>query len=222
MGLPIQPGHVDYGPDAENILCNAFQNLQRQIEYPGLQSIKVSIDDDTCGTDRNVRFAVGASAVSTTLSTLDDSDLQVEILNLLADTSQCSVACDVFEDLFGSASSSVLWSRLSKVSLSLAGHQRMEIDSQEDNASDESQSYSDSIPLSELRDNGTTAAKLNGSDVRFHFFGQFSFAKQSFVHETCVVKVPEGVKDEDIPSLAAMGCGYQTGILRSSRDTRRS
>ena len=67
-----------------------------------------------------------------------------------------------------------------------------------------------------LRDNGITAAKLNGTDVRFHFFGQSSFAKRSFVHETCVVKVPEGVKDEDIPSLAAMGCGYQTGIYRFS------
>jgi Zn-dependent alcohol dehydrogenase len=71
-----------------------------------------------------------------------------------------------------------------------------------------------------LRDNGTTAAKLNGTDVRFHFFGQSSFAKRSFVHETCVVKVPEGVKDEDIPSLAAMGCGYQTGIYRSSYNAK--
>jgi Zn-dependent alcohol dehydrogenase len=72
-----------------------------------------------------------------------------------------------------------------------------------------------------LRDDGTTAAKLNGIDVRFHFFGQSSFAKRSFVHETCVVKVPEGVKDEDIPSLAAMGCGYQTGISKPSCDSKR-
>jgi len=72
-----------------------------------------------------------------------------------------------------------------------------------------------------LRDNGTTAAKLNGADVRFHFFGQSSFAKRSFVHETCVVKVPDGVKDEDIASLAAMGCGYQTGIFEPSHDLDR-
>ena len=67
-----------------------------------------------------------------------------------------------------------------------------------------------------LRDNGTIAAKLNGDDVCFHFFGQSSFAKRSFVHETRVVKAPNGDKEENIPSLAAMGCGYQTGISKPS------
>lgn len=47
-----------------------------------------------------------------------------------------------------------------------------------------------------LGNNGTTAAKLNGSGVRFHFFGQSSFAKRSFLHETCVAKIPDGVEDE--------------------------
>lgn len=64
-----------------------------------------------------------------------------------------------------------------------------------------------------VRPDGTTAAKLKGTDtsVRFHFFGQSSFAKRSFVQETSVVKLPDGIPDEDIPFLAAMGCGYQTG-----------
>lgn len=58
-----------------------------------------------------------------------------------------------------------------------------------------------------VRPDGTTAAKMKstGEDVRFHFFGQSSFAKRSFVQETCVVKVPDGIKDEDLPFLAAMG-----------------
>lgn len=57
----------------------------------------------------------------------------------------------------------------------------------------------------------TTAAKLkkDGKDVRAHFFGQSSFAKTSFVQETCIVKF-DGSPDE-AAKFAAMGCGYQTG-----------
>ena len=64
-----------------------------------------------------------------------------------------------------------------------------------------------------VRADGTTAAKLKGTDtsLRFHFFGQSSFAKTSVVAETSVVKVPDYIADELIPTLAAMGCGYQTG-----------
>lgn len=73
-----------------------------------------------------------------------------------------------------------------------------------------------------VRPDGTTAAKLKGTDitVRNHFFGQSSFARINFVQETSVVKVPDGVPDESIPFLAAMGCGYQTGqyaVLLSKR-----
>lgn len=65
-----------------------------------------------------------------------------------------------------------------------------------------------------VRPNGSTAARLkkDGRDCRFHFFGQSSFAEKSFVHETCVVKVPDEIEDEDLYALAAMGCGYQTGL----------
>jgi Zn-dependent alcohol dehydrogenase len=44
-----------------------------------------------------------------------------------------------------------------------------------------------------VRADGTTAAKLEGMDtsLRFHFFGQSSFATTSFVHETSAVKVPD-------------------------------
>lgn len=67
-----------------------------------------------------------------------------------------------------------------------------------------------------VRPDGSTAARMKGKegkevDVRSHFFGQSSFLQKSFVQETCVVKVPDGVPDESIPFLAAMGCGYQTG-----------
>ncbi|GIZ41232.1 hypothetical protein CKM354_000454500 [Cercospora kikuchii] len=61
------------------------------------------------------------------------------------------------------------------------------------------------------RDDGSTAGKLSGSgeSVRSHFFGQSSFAKFSYVHETCVVKHPYPA--EEAAKFAAMGCGYQTG-----------
>jgi Zn-dependent alcohol dehydrogenase len=62
-----------------------------------------------------------------------------------------------------------------------------------------------------VRDDGTTAAKLSGTDkdVRAHFFGQSSFSRFSYVHETCVVKHPYPA--EEAAKFAAMGCGYQTG-----------
>ncbi|EME43732.1 hypothetical protein DOTSEDRAFT_79733 [Dothistroma septosporum NZE10] len=62
-----------------------------------------------------------------------------------------------------------------------------------------------------VRDDGTTAATLSGSNesVRAHFFGQSSFARFSCVHETCVVKHPH--PPEEAAKFAAMGCGYQTG-----------
>ena len=63
------------------------------------------------------------------------------------------------------------------------------------------------------RPDGTTAAALKNTSAKLsnHFFGQSSFAKVNFVHETSVVKLPSGMPDETMPFLAAMGCGYQTG-----------
>lgn len=45
------------------------------------------------------------------------------------------------------------------------------------------------LHLTGVRPDGTTAAKLKGTDtkVSFHFFGQSSFAKWSFVQETCAL-----------------------------------
>lgn len=67
------------------------------------------------------------------------------------------------------------------------------------------------LHLHGLRPDGSTAAKLKGTDqtVRSHFFGQSSFAKTMFVQETCVVKCPYPPEEAGI--LASMGCGYQTG-----------
>ncbi|KAK4621444.1 Aryl-alcohol dehydrogenase [Fulvia fulva] len=62
-----------------------------------------------------------------------------------------------------------------------------------------------------VRDDGTTAATLSGSaeSVRAHFFGQSSFSRFSYVHETCVVRHP--YPPQEAAKFAAMGCGYQTG-----------
>lgn len=77
------------------------------------------------------------------------------------------------------------------------------------------------LHLRGVRDDESTAGKLSGTDqsVRSHFFGQSSFAKVSFVHETCVVKHPYA--PEDAAMFAAMGCGYQTGMKRGSNDKYR-
>ena len=65
-----------------------------------------------------------------------------------------------------------------------------------------------------VRADGSTASKLKstGESLRSYFFGQSSFAKTNFVHETCVVKFPYG--DQNASIFAAMGCGYQTGKSR--------
>lgn len=62
-----------------------------------------------------------------------------------------------------------------------------------------------------VRDDGSTAARLqsSGESVRSHFFGQSSFSRFSYVHETCIVKHPYAV--DEAAKFAAMGCGYQTG-----------
>lgn len=62
-----------------------------------------------------------------------------------------------------------------------------------------------------VRDDGSTAATLpdSGESVRSHFFGQSSFARFSYVNETCVVKHPYPA--DEAAKFAAMGCGYQTG-----------
>jgi hypothetical protein len=144
VGMPTQPVDVDSESDVEDVLCNAFHTLQRRHDYQSLHTVNVDIDDNACGTDREVRFAAGASAVRTTLRAINESGLSVESLKLLTDTSNCSVSRDIFEDLFGSANPSVVWSRLKKLSLSLAGHQKPETFSQEGNSSAEAQSVSDS------------------------------------------------------------------------------
>jgi hypothetical protein len=175
VGLQTQPDDVSSGSDVENVLCNALHNLQRQTEYQGLGSISVSIDNDTCGADHEVRFAAGASAVRTTLRALNKSGLLVENLNLLADNSRCSVPRDVFEDLFGPAKPSVLWSRLRKFSLRLAGHQRTETFLKAGNTSAEARSNSDSIGETSAADEQRLQALIN-------FFALFSDIEEFVLH----------------------------------------
>jgi hypothetical protein len=174
VGLPIQPDDMSSGSDVEDVLCNAFRNLQRQTECQGLRSISVSIDD-TCGTDLNVRFAAGASAVRTTLRALNESGLPVESLNLLADTSQSSVPCDVFGDLFEPAQPFALWSRLRKLSMSLTDYQRMGILSQEGDVSTETQFHSNSTGETSAADERRVQAPTN-------FFALFSGIEEFHLH----------------------------------------
>ncbi|KAK5166092.1 uncharacterized protein LTR77_008353 [Saxophila tyrrhenica] len=67
------------------------------------------------------------------------------------------------------------------------------------------------LHLHGTRPDGSTAARLkdSGESVRCHFFGQSSFAKTTFVQETCVVKHP--YPGGEAGMFAPMGCGYQTG-----------
>lgn len=161
-GLSTQQYDGDSGFDVEDVLCNAFQNLQRQSECIGLRSIEVGIDNDTCGTDHKVRFATGASAVRITLRALNRSGLLVEDLNLLANTLLCSVPCDAFDDLFGPAQHPALWSQLRKLSLSLAGHQKDDAYMEAGNASIEAQS-----------DSYTTGETYTAGEPRSHALTEF-------------------------------------------------
>lgn len=48
----------------------------------------------------------------------------------------------------------------------------------------------------------------NGSPIHSSFFGQSSFARQTLVHKSSVVKVPS---DLNLELFASLGCGIQTG-----------
>ncbi|GAB7332393.1 hypothetical protein MBLNU13_g04209t1 [Cladosporium sp. NU13] len=130
VGLPLLPDDEASGFETENALCDAFIGLQKHFEHSDLRSLNVSIEDEVCGNDHTLRFATGAFAVRTVLRALNKSSLPVRNLNLLADTPQCSVPCNVFEDLFASGQPSISWSRLRSLSLSLSVHQRVESDAQ--------------------------------------------------------------------------------------------
>ncbi|KAF7187027.1 Aryl-alcohol dehydrogenase [Pseudocercospora fuligena] len=67
------------------------------------------------------------------------------------------------------------------------------------------------LHFSGLRSDGTSSARDSGTGatIRSHCFGQSSFQRLSYVHETCVVRHP--CPADDAAKLAPMGCSYQTG-----------
>ncbi|KAI5202122.1 hypothetical protein E4T39_04855 [Aureobasidium subglaciale] len=116
-----------------DLLYVTFRIIHNQSEQRCLRSLDVGVPEtDTLevslrkvyfGVQANPRYAAGTLAVRATLHALNDSGLRVEKLNLLYDSARCSVPCNVFENLFGSALPSASWSHLRCLSISLANHE---------------------------------------------------------------------------------------------------
>jgi aryl-alcohol dehydrogenase len=61
------------------------------------------------------------------------------------------------------------------------------------------------------RPDGSATIRSGGRELGAHFFGQSSFAEQALVHETTLVVLPVDVSESELPSLAPLVCGVQTG-----------
>ncbi|MFI5612573.1 alcohol dehydrogenase catalytic domain-containing protein [Amycolatopsis sp. NPDC051903] len=71
------------------------------------------------------------------------------------------------------------------------------------------------------RADGTATIRHKGEDLGCHFFGQSSFAQHAIVDERSVVVLGD-LAEADLPALAPLGCGLQTGagaILNVLRPT---
>jgi aryl-alcohol dehydrogenase len=58
------------------------------------------------------------------------------------------------------------------------------------------------------REDGSSPLRADGTDVGGRFFGQSAFASHCIAGERNIVRVPD---DADLPTLAPLGCGIQTG-----------
>lgn len=58
---------------------------------------------------------------------------------------------------------------------------------------------------------GSSAVTGKSGPLHAHFFGQSSFATHALCRQRNVVRVPDCVPDELLPTLAPIGCGIQTG-----------
>lgn len=61
------------------------------------------------------------------------------------------------------------------------------------------------------RADGSATLRHKGADLNGHFFGQSSFADQAIADERGVVVLPDDLTEADLPVLAPLGCGAQTG-----------
>jgi len=61
------------------------------------------------------------------------------------------------------------------------------------------------------RPDGSATIRHSGRELGAHFFGQSSFAEQAIVNETTLVVLPSDVTEAELPVLAPLVCGIQTG-----------
>jgi aryl-alcohol dehydrogenase len=53
--------------------------------------------------------------------------------------------------------------------------------------------------------------RRGSTELNAHFFGQSSFAREVLADERGVVVLPADLSDDELPALAPLGCGIQTG-----------
>ncbi|MFD9945329.1 NAD(P)-dependent alcohol dehydrogenase [Nonomuraea sp. NPDC059023] len=61
------------------------------------------------------------------------------------------------------------------------------------------------------RADGSATLRHKRADLNGHFFGQSSFATHALVDERGIVVLPSHLTDAELPILAPLGCGAQTG-----------
>lgn len=72
----------------------------------------------------------------------------------------------------------------------------------------------DHLPLNLLggrRADGSATVRRAGADLNAHFFGQSSFSREALADERGVVVLPADLAEDELPVLAPLGCGVQTG-----------
>ncbi|WP_232668116.1 NAD(P)-dependent alcohol dehydrogenase [Pseudonocardia sp. TRM90224] len=62
------------------------------------------------------------------------------------------------------------------------------------------------------RADGTATVRHGDTELNAHFFGQSSFAREVLADERGVVVLPADLPDDELPVLAPLGCGIQTGV----------
>jgi aryl-alcohol dehydrogenase len=70
------------------------------------------------------------------------------------------------------------------------------------------------LPLNLLggrRADGTATVRQGATELNAHFFGQSSFAREVLADERGVVVLPADLSEDELPALAPLGCGIQTG-----------
>lgn len=58
---------------------------------------------------------------------------------------------------------------------------------------------------------GTATIRHDDTELNGHFFGQSSFATHALADQRGIVVLPDHIPDADLPVLAPLGCGVQTG-----------